>query len=298
MAQSSRRSFLATLALGATACTPSRRGATRSPTSNAAQPRAVPGLAIHGGAGAIDSKSMGADKTRNYEASLKAALMHGHNAVAQGKVALDVVEEVIRILEDNPLFNAGKGAVLTADKRHELDASIMCGRTLRCGAVAGVTTVRHPITLARKVMDQTRHVLLSGPGADRFAEEMGVERVSQEYFLAPGRLEAFERAKQRHEQGRAAEDGEKKRYGRGGRARQTRRPCSRHLDRRAHLQKARPDRRFTHCGRRYLCGQPQLCGILYRDRRGVYSPRDRPRAERPNEARGRESGERGELRHS
>lgn len=150
-------------------------------------------------------------KVKAYQASLRGALVAGKEALAQGREALDVVELVIRLLEDDPRFNAGKGAVLTANKTHELDASIMCGRTLRCGAVAGVTTVRNPISLARKVMDETRHVLLAGPGAEAFADLVGVERVDPSYFLAPGRMEAYERAKARIEQsGTKIADDEKK----------------------------------------------------------------------------------------
>lgn len=139
-------------------------------------------------------------KIKLYQASLREALRTGQQALVQGQRALDVVELVIRLLEDDPLFNAGKGAVLTAKKTHELDASIMCGQTLRCGAVAGVTTVRHPISLARKVMDETRHVLLAGSGAESFADQVGIERVDPSFFFAPGRLEAYERAKARLEQ--------------------------------------------------------------------------------------------------
>lgn len=219
MAGSSRRFFLTTLPLAA-ACAPTRTtGRTAAPSQaksklepepkSAQVAQMVPGLVIHGGAGAIP-KDLDPSRVAGYQHSMNAALTAGHQALAQGKEALDIVELVIRLMEDDPLFNAGKGAVLTANKTHELDASIMCGQTMSCGAVAGVTTVRHPITLARKVMTETRHVLLAGQGAEAFAELVGVERVDPSYFLAPGRMEAYERAKARFEANAKPADEEKK----------------------------------------------------------------------------------------
>lgn len=219
MAKPSRRVFLTSVP-AFVACAPQGTRKTEVPPQ-AAQPRQranavepsnsiVPGLAIHGGAGKIP-RDWAPAKVEAYKSSLQRALLIGQDALAKGQDALDVVERVIRFLEDDPRFNAGKGAVLTANKTHELDASIMCGRTSRCGAVAGVTTVRHPISLARKVMDETRHVLLAGQGAEAFASVVGVERVEPSYFLAPGRVEAYEKAKARYEQGSSAlADDEKK----------------------------------------------------------------------------------------
>ena len=153
-------------------------------------------IAIHGGAGVI-SKDLPEDIRAGYEASLEAALSHGTERLAAGESALDVVEAVVQILEDDPRFNAGRGAVYTAEGVHELDAAIMDGRNRAAGAVAGVTTVRHPISLARLVMEQTSHVLLMGAGAEAFADEMDLERVSNEWFDTDNRRRQLERARER-----------------------------------------------------------------------------------------------------
>src|SRR5690606_31511975 len=112
----------------------------------------------------------------------------------QGGTSLDACEQVIRFLEDDPKFNAGKGAVYTADARHELDASIMDGRDLSCGAVAAVTNVKNPISLARLVMEKTNHVFLTAGGAEKFAEEVGAEIVANNYFDTPLRYEQLQKA--------------------------------------------------------------------------------------------------------
>ncbi|HSR53633.1 MAG TPA: isoaspartyl peptidase/L-asparaginase [Acidobacteriota bacterium] len=138
-------------------------------------------IAIHGGAGVIP-RDIDEETRRGYEEALRQALELGRSMLEDGKASLDVVEAVIRELEDDPHFNSGKGAVYTWEGHHELDASIMDGRDLSCGAVTGVKTVRHPITLARKVMEETRHVFLSHQGAETFADEMGVERVENSFF--------------------------------------------------------------------------------------------------------------------
>ena len=150
-------------------------------------------IALHGGAGTVSRKIDPAVRSA-YEAALTRALRLGVSMLERGAAGLDVVETVIRALEDDPLFNAGRGAVLTAEGRHELDASIMDGRNLSCGAVAGVTTVRHPITLARRVMERSRHVLLSGLGAEAFATETEVERVDNAFFATELRRAAWEAA--------------------------------------------------------------------------------------------------------
>ena len=153
-------------------------------------------IAIHGGAGVI-SKDLSEDIRAGYEASLEAALSHGTERLAAGESALDVVEAVVQILEDDPRFNAGRGAVYTAEGVHELDAAIMDGRNRAAGAVAGVTTVRHPISLARLVMDETSHVLLMGAGAEAFADETDLERVTNEWFDTDNRRRQLERARER-----------------------------------------------------------------------------------------------------
>lgn len=150
-------------------------------------------IAIHGGAGVIP-KTMGDDEKAKHFEALEEALRLGRDLLDQGEASLDVVERVVRHLEDVPLFNAGKGAVFTHDGAHELDAAIMDGRNLACGAVAGLTTVKNPISLARMVMERSRHVFFVGPGAERFADEMGVERVDQAYYDTERRREQWQRA--------------------------------------------------------------------------------------------------------
>lgn len=147
-------------------------------------------IAIHGGAGVL-GKVAPPEERAEYTRSLAAALRIGSDELARGGTALDAVQLVVRNLEDNPLFNAGKGAVFTYDGAHELDASIMDGSNLRCGAVAGVKTVKNPIGLARLVMERSPHVLLIGDGAEKFADGMGVERVDNSYFDTPKRREAW-----------------------------------------------------------------------------------------------------------
>ncbi|MEK7477254.1 MAG: isoaspartyl peptidase/L-asparaginase [Candidatus Coatesbacteria bacterium] len=138
-------------------------------------------IAVHGGAGRLD-RDMPASLRDAYLASLRIALRLGRTRLARDGSALDAVEAVVRLLEDDPLFNAGKGAAFTADGRHEFDASIMDGRTLACGAVAAVRTARNPVSLARLVMEKTPYVFLAGAGADRFAVAMKVERVPNRWF--------------------------------------------------------------------------------------------------------------------
>jgi beta-aspartyl-peptidase (threonine type) len=149
-------------------------------------------IAIHGGAGVI-SKSLPEAEKQEYVRSLAAALRLGQGVLAAGGTSLDAVEKVVRYLEDDPKFNAGKGAVYTYDGHHEMDAAIMSGRDLACGAVAGVTTVRNPISLARLVMERTHHVLLAGPGAEKFADEMKVPREPNSYFDTPKRYQEWQK---------------------------------------------------------------------------------------------------------
>lgn len=181
---------LACAALVSVATQPAcREGAERAPPPA----RLDWAIAIHGGAGTIP-RTMDAAQVAAYQDALGAALTLGRDRLAAGGSSLDVVEQVVRLLEDDPLFNAGKGAVFTHDGTHELDASIMDGRTLACGAVAGVKTVRHPIALARLVMGKTKHVLLAGEGADRFGREMGVELVDNAWFDTERRRQQWQEA--------------------------------------------------------------------------------------------------------
>lgn len=154
-------------------------------------PKPLWAVALHGGAGVIPKDSP-PEAVRAFETALSGALDEAVRLLESGKPALDVVEAVVRRLEDEPVFNAGKGAVFTAAGAHELDSSIMDGRNLACGAVAGVKTVRHPISLARMVMEKTRHVLLAADGAEAFATEMGVERVANSWFDTEHRRASFE----------------------------------------------------------------------------------------------------------
>ncbi len=169
-------------------------------------PRPDWAIAIHGGAGVIP-KDFGEEKKQAYIDGLDAALALGRDLLADGSQGLDVVEQVIRRLEDSPLFNAGKGAVFTHDGLNELDAAIMDGRDLSCGAVSGVTRVKNPISLARLVMTESRHVFFVREGAERFADQMGVERVDPEYYFVQRRWDALEkaRAKERAEQAEEVE---------------------------------------------------------------------------------------------
>jgi beta-aspartyl-peptidase (threonine type) len=150
-------------------------------------------IAIHGGAGVIP-KEMEVSQREAYLESLERALRLGQSTLEQGGTSLDTVESVIRLLEDDSKFNAGRGAVFNHEGGHELDASIMDGESLACGAVAGVSVVRNPISLARLVMTETPHVLLGGVGAERLAAELGLEPVEQDYFYTQPRWEQLQRA--------------------------------------------------------------------------------------------------------
>jgi beta-aspartyl-peptidase (threonine type) len=157
-----------------------------SPSGVAAAADAAKGqewaLAIHGGAGVIERGSLTPERERAHRAAIQAALDAGSAILKRGGSSLDAVEAAIRLLEDDPLFNAGRGAVFTADGRNELDASIMDGGSRRAGAVAGVTRTRNPISLARAVMEKSRHVMLAREGADQFSVDQGLEQVDPGYF--------------------------------------------------------------------------------------------------------------------
>ncbi|EMI26698.1 isoaspartyl peptidase/L-asparaginase [Rhodopirellula europaea] len=140
-------------------------------------------IVIHGGAGSSPAQ-LGEASSQKRTAGLQHALQTGRDMLADGATAMDTVEAVIRTLEDDPIFNAGRGSVVTNEGRVEMDSSVMDGKTLACGAVAGVTRVKNPISLARRVMTETKHVLLIGPGADEFAETQQVPLVDPEYFLS------------------------------------------------------------------------------------------------------------------
>ncbi len=151
-------------------------------------------LVIHGGAGTILKSKMTPEKEAAYIEALTRALQAGYKQVQAGKPALDAVQAAINIMEDSPLFNAGKGAVFTHDGRNEMDASVMNGKDGAAGAVAGVTTVRNPINAARAVMEKSEHVMMTGPGADRFAKEAGLDIVDPSYFYTEERWNALQNA--------------------------------------------------------------------------------------------------------
>ncbi|MGE0443809.1 MAG: isoaspartyl peptidase/L-asparaginase family protein [Vicinamibacterales bacterium] len=153
------------------------------------------GMVMHGGAGTILRERMSAEVEQQYRAALTEALQAGHRALADGGSGLDAVVAAITILEDSPLFNAGRGAVFTADGVNSLDASIMDGASLRAGAVAGVTDVKNPIALARLVMEKSPHVMLSGAGAEQFAREQGIPSTPKEWFYTERRWQDLQNAK-------------------------------------------------------------------------------------------------------
>ena len=152
-------------------------------------------LAVHGGAGTVPRGGISAELERAYHEGLTAALRAGQAVLAAGGPSLDAVEAAVRELEDHPTFNAGRGAVFTADAGHELDASIMSGRDLTAGAVTGVRHVRNPISLARLVMERSDHVLLAGDGAEAFALRHGLDYSTQDYFFTQQRWDALLAAK-------------------------------------------------------------------------------------------------------
>lgn len=153
-------------------------------------------IAIHGGAGTLAPADLTPENDRAYRAGLERALRTGFDILAAGGLALDAVVESVRALEDDPLFNAGRGAVLAANGLHELDASVMDGRDLRAGAITGVRHVQSPIVLARLVMDRSPHVMLSGAGAEEFALEQGLPPVPNSHFATERRRLELERVLQ------------------------------------------------------------------------------------------------------
>ncbi|WP_412465904.1 isoaspartyl peptidase/L-asparaginase family protein [Pedobacter sp. KLB.chiD] len=151
-------------------------------------------MVIHGGAGTILKKNMTPEKEAAYVAALTKALQAGYAQIKAGKTSLDAVEATIHVLENDPHFNAGKGAVFTHDGRNELDAAVMDGKTLMAGAVAGVTTVKNPISAARAVMEKSEHVMMVGAGADQFAKDAGLEIVDPKYFWTKERWDGLQEA--------------------------------------------------------------------------------------------------------
>ena len=153
------------------------------------------GIVVHGGAGTILRERMTPEKEQAYTNALKEAIQLGNALLRKESDALKAVELVVAYLEDNPLFNAGKGSVFTNEGKHEMDASIMCGKTQKAGAVAGITNVKNPIELAGKVLESEDWVMLSGRGAAEFAKSQGLEFQADYYFYTENRLEQLRNAR-------------------------------------------------------------------------------------------------------
>lgn len=208
-----RAAALALLALAA--CTPPPAPETQPTMQPVARPTDVGGnlpaparwgMVIHGGAGDITRESLTPERQAAYEAALTRALRAGHEILRRGGSSLDAVEAAINVMEDDSLFNAGRGAVVTADGRIELDAAIMDGATLNAGAVAGLHHVRNPIDLARAVMERSPHVMMIGEGAETFARTQGLQFVDEDYFWTDNRRRQWERMR-RQDSARAATQG-------------------------------------------------------------------------------------------
>ncbi len=170
-----------------------------SESANLAHPIAI---VIHGGAGRMDKAKLTPARQKEYHATLEASLRAGHAILKRGGSSLDAVQAAIIVMEDSPLFNAGKGAVFTGEGRNELDASLMDGRTLEAGAVGGVTTLKNPILAARAVMDHTPHVLLTNEGAEAFAKNMRLELVKPNYFHTDHRWRQLQEWKKKKAKGK------------------------------------------------------------------------------------------------
>jgi beta-aspartyl-peptidase (threonine type) len=197
--QAKRGVLLLAAALPLAACQVEAGGEPMADDANAAPAadglRVRWGMVVHGGAGTILRESMTPEREQAFREKLTEALRAGHQVLAQNGTSLDAIEATLTILEDSPLFNAGRGAVFTADGVNSLDASIMDGATLRAGAVAGVTDVKNPITLARLVMEKSPHVMLSGAGAETFARLQGIPSTPRDYFRTEERWQQLQEAK-------------------------------------------------------------------------------------------------------
>lgn len=153
-------------------------------------------IAIHGGAGTILKSSMTPEKENAYKEALKAALLAGEKLLHSGATALDAVEAAVKNLEDNPLFNAGKGSVFTHEGKHEMDASIMNGKNLKAGAVSGIEKIKNPVSLARMIMEHSDHVFLSGKGAMEFASVNNLQQMPDDYFFTQQRYDQLKESRQ------------------------------------------------------------------------------------------------------
>jgi beta-aspartyl-peptidase (threonine type) len=170
-------------------------------------------ITIHGGAGTIQPGSISPEKEAEYHLGIEEALHAGNRILSAKGSALDAVEAAVRRLENNPLFNAGRGAVFIHDVKHELEAAIMCGKTLKAGAAAGLNAVKNPISLARAVMDKSDYVFLSGTGAESFAREHNLEFQLEEYFFTHERYQELKQKQEKEWQQAHAQEGEEKTIG-------------------------------------------------------------------------------------
>lgn len=150
-------------------------------------------LVIHGGAGTILKKNMTSEKEKAYRDALTVSLTKGYEVIQRGGESENAVIEAIKVMEDSPLFNAGKGAVFTHEGKNELDASLMIGHTMQAGAVAGVTTIKNPILAAKAVLQNSAHVMMIGKGAEEFAEKQGLEIVAPSYFKTEERWKSLQK---------------------------------------------------------------------------------------------------------
>jgi beta-aspartyl-peptidase (threonine type) len=162
---------------------------------------------IHGGAGTIERSKMTPEREKQYRDKLEEAVRAGYKILGDGGTSLDAVEAAIRIMEDSPLFNAGKGAVFTNAGTNELDSSIMDGKTLKAGAVAGLKHIKNPISLARMVMEKSKHVMMVSEGAEAFAVQQGVQLVDQKYFYTEERWQGLQREKEAEQKQSAPANG-------------------------------------------------------------------------------------------
>ena len=161
-------------------------------------------MVIHGGAGTILKSEMTPEKELRYQTTLKLALQKGYEVLQEGKPSIDAVEAALRIMEDSPMFNAGKGAVFTHEGKNEMDAAIMDGKTLKAGAVASVTIIRNPISAARAVLEKSPHVMMVGKGAEKFASEQQLEIVDPSYFFTESRWNSLQKVLKEDSQDQSA----------------------------------------------------------------------------------------------
>jgi L-asparaginase / beta-aspartyl-peptidase len=174
---------------------PSVPAAKKHPENNANMATKKIGLAVHGGAGTIERSRMTPEKERQYRAGLQQALTAGYEILKRGGSSLDATEAAVRVLEDDPHFNAGRGSVFTSAGTNEMDAAIMDGKTRAAGAVAVLKHVKNPISLARRVMEKSGHIMMDGEGGEAFAKENGIELVDPKYFFTQERWDALQKMK-------------------------------------------------------------------------------------------------------